>query len=73
MAGRGILVTRAIQQWGQHLHPRKWQRDEQEANIMDEASTRQNPFFRITGKVGTSTKVTAKPYRDSAGFSVVFC
>lgn len=40
---------------------------------MDEASARQNPFFRITGKVGTSTKVTAKPYRASAGFSVVFC
>jgi len=29
-AGRGILVTRAIQQWSQRLHPRKWQRDEQE-------------------------------------------
>ena len=31
-AGRGILVTGAIQQWSQHLHPRKWQRDEQETN-----------------------------------------
>ena len=29
-AGRGILVTRAIQQWSQRLPPRKWQRDEQE-------------------------------------------
>jgi len=28
-ACRGILVSRAIQQWSRHLHPRKWQGDQQ--------------------------------------------
>jgi hypothetical protein len=30
LAGRGILVTRAIQQWSQHLDPAEMQRDEQQ-------------------------------------------